>query len=47
MTYGRRECAFMSAVVLLPYLTGCYTYRQGVASAVTPGTEVSLTITDQ
>src|SRR5688572_30668183 len=28
----RRACAIVTAVVLLPYLTGCYTYRQGVAS---------------
>lgn len=43
----RRTCAIVTAVVLLPYLTGCYTYRQGVASTVPAGTEVSLTITDQ
>ena len=47
MMRRRRACASVSAVVLLPYLTGCYTYRQGVGSTVPAGAEVSLTITDQ
>ena len=47
MCGSRRPCAIMTAVVLVPYLTGCYTYRQGVGSTVPAGAEVSLTITDQ
>ena len=44
---ARRACAAVTATLLFPHLTGCYTYRQGVASTVPAGTEVSLTITDQ
>lgn len=43
----RRICAAASAVCLFPLLTGCYTYRQSVSTEIGPGTDVSLTITDE
>ena len=39
-------CAAVAAACLLPYLTGCYVSRPTVAAAVSPGTELSLAITD-
>ena len=44
---ARRARTAITGVFVLPYLTGCYTYRQGVGSGVAPGTDVSLTITDE
>jgi hypothetical protein len=43
----RRLGAVAAAVSLLPGLDGCYTYKQSVTTAVQPGADVSLTITDQ
>ena len=42
-----RACAAAAAMSLVPYLSGCYTYKQAGAAPLPQGTEVSLTITDQ
>ena len=43
----RQACATSIAASMLPYLTGCYTYKRVDASPLPQGSEVSLTITDQ
>jgi hypothetical protein len=44
---SRRACALAAAMALFPFLNGCYNYKRSVTTAIDPGTEVSLTITDQ
>ena len=43
----RRACATIVAALLVPYVTGCYTYKRAAATSLPQGTEVSLTINDQ
>jgi hypothetical protein len=43
----RRACAAAVTVSLFAFSSGCYTYKRATPTQVRPGTEVSLSITDQ
>jgi hypothetical protein len=43
----RRACPAAVAVSMFPFLNGCYSYQRVATTQLPPGTDVSLTITDQ